>query len=61
MKDLLCVLGLVILLEGLPYFLSPAGMKRLMEAIPRIPDRSLRIWGLVAMVFGLLLVYIGRQ
>jgi|Deesub1362A_J573_1020465.scaffolds.fasta_scaffold00224_28 hypothetical protein len=61
MKEFLCLVGLVILLEGVPYFLAPRGMKRLMEAIPQIPERTLRVWGLAAMILGILLVYLGRR
>jgi len=61
MKDLLCVVGLVMLLEGIPYFVIPRRMKRLMEQIPKLPDATLRWWGFVAMVGGLFLVYLGRR
>ena len=60
MKDLLCALGLLLLLEGLPYFLSPSGMKRLMAQIPHLPNTTLRIVGFCAMLAGLMLVYFGR-
>jgi uncharacterized protein YjeT (DUF2065 family) len=60
-KELICLLGLVFLLEGGLYFLIPRGMKGLMERIPRMPDRTLRLWGLAAMLMGLFLVYAGRR
>jgi hypothetical protein len=60
MSDLLAMIGLVLLLEGLPYFVSPRGMKRLMAQIPDLSDGTLRLWGVTAMLGGLLLVYLGR-
>lgn len=61
MRDLVCAVGLVLLLEGIPYFIVPRGMKNLIQQIPRFPDATLRWWGLVAMVVGLFLVYLGRR
>ncbi len=61
MKELVALMGLVLLIEGLPYFLTPRGMKRMMALIPRLPERALRLWGMAAMIMGLLLVYLGRQ
>jgi len=60
MSDLLAAMGLVFLLEGLPYFVSPRGMKQLMARIPDLPDGTIRRWGMTAMLAGLLLVYLGR-
>jgi uncharacterized protein YjeT (DUF2065 family) len=61
MNDLLALLGLVAVVEGLAYFLFPGGMKRVMAEIPHMADRTLRLWGFTAMVLGLLLVYFGRR
>ncbi len=61
MKELLSLVGLVFMLEGVLYFLIPRAMKGLMERIPRMPDRTLRLWGLAAMLVGLFLVYAGRH
>jgi uncharacterized protein YjeT (DUF2065 family) len=60
MDFLLTVLGLVLVLEGMPWFLSPVGVKRLLRTIAATPDSSLRAVGLVFMLAGLLLVYLGR-
>jgi hypothetical protein len=61
MEDLMALVGLVLLLEGLPYFLSPGGMKRMTREILKASDRVLRLSGMAAMVAGLLLVYLGRR
>ncbi|MGV8081609.1 MAG: DUF2065 domain-containing protein [Syntrophales bacterium] len=61
MDFFLCVLGLVFIVEGLPYFAFPAQIKQYLVKLLEIPDRTLRILGLGAIVTGLLLVYFGRR
>lgn len=61
MKYFLCVLGMVMIIEGLPYFAVPEKMKTWVEKIIELPDGILRKFGLVLMLLGLLLVYLGRQ
>jgi len=61
MKFFLCVIGMVLIIEGLPYFAFPEKLKTYFQKIDAVPDSTLRILGLLAMIFGLLLVYIGRN
>ncbi len=61
MEFLFCVVGLVMIIEGLPYFAFPARMKFWIQKILTTPEGALRKFGLVLMTFGLLLVYIGRR
>lgn len=61
MKLLLCLLGLVLIVEGLPYFAFPDKMKKWMVTVQEIPDRHLRVAGFLAMALGLLMVYIFSQ
>jgi hypothetical protein len=61
MDFLLTVLGLVLVLEGMPWFISPARIKRLLLTIAATPDGSLRAVGLVFMLGGLVLVYLGQR
>ncbi|CAB1065254.1 hypothetical protein D1BOALGB6SA_10051 [Olavius sp. associated proteobacterium Delta 1] len=61
MKFFLCVVGMVMIIEGLPYFSFPEKMKFWIQKIAEIPDGSLRRFGLVLMVIGLVLVYFGRN
>ena len=58
MKYFLSVLGLVLIIEGIPYFASPEKMKQLMLKLPLIPSKSLRLFGLTAVIVGLLLIYL---
>ncbi|MCF8110633.1 MAG: DUF2065 domain-containing protein [Desulfobacteraceae bacterium] len=60
MEFFLCVIGMVMIIEGLPYFAFPDKMKEMMNQILELPDSALRKFGLILMVAGLLLSYIGR-
>ncbi|MFO8084339.1 MAG: DUF2065 domain-containing protein [Desulfobacterales bacterium] len=60
MDFFLCVIGMVMIIEGLPYFAFPDKMKQLVEKLLEIEDRSLRRFGFFLMGLGLLLVYMGR-
>jgi uncharacterized protein len=61
MKLLLCLLGLVLMVEGLPYFAFPGKMKKWMSTLREIPDSNLRVMGFVAMTLGLLIAYFFRE
>ncbi len=60
MDFFLCVVGMVMIVEGLPYFAFPEKMKFWVQRVVEMPDKSLRRLGLVLMLFGLGLVYLGR-
>lgn len=61
MDYLLCVVGMVMIIEGLPYFAAPEKMKSWIQKILIAPEGTLRRLGLVLMSIGLLLVYLGRR
>ena len=60
MKYFLCVLGMVFIIEGLPYFAFPEKLKAYLTKVLDMPDSTLRMLGMFAMITGLLLVYLGR-
>lgn len=60
MKYFLCVLGMVFILEGLPYFAFPDKVKAYLIKIQEMSDSTLRLLGLSAIITGLILVYFGR-
>lgn len=60
-KFFLCVVGMVLVLEGLPYFAFPEKLKSLYLKIQEASDTNLRMLGFLAMVIGLLLVYLGTS
>jgi uncharacterized protein YjeT (DUF2065 family) len=61
MKFFLCVVGMVMIIEGLPYFAFPEKMKIWIHKIAGTPAGSLRRLGLVLMMLGMVLVYFGRS
>lgn len=61
MKYFLCVLGMVFVVEGLPYFTFPDKLKAYLYRLVQIPDTTLRIMGAVAVALGLLLIYFGTR
>ena len=61
MDDLLTVLGLLLVLEGLPYFAFPERFKSWMAKVLDLPESTLRIYGLLSMVIGLFLIYLARR
>ncbi len=61
MEFFLCVLGMVMIVEGLPYFTFPARMKEMMRKVLEMPETGLQKFGFVLMIAGLLLVYIGKS
>lgn len=61
MKLLLCLLGLVLVVEGIPYFAFPDKMKRWMNQLQEIPNTHLRAMGFIAMCLGLVLAYLFKE
>lgn len=60
LKYFLCVAGLVLFIEGLPYFAFPGRLKKILEQMTQVPEPALRGLGLGAMALGLALVWLGR-
>ena len=61
MRYFLSVIGMVMIIEGLPYFAFPDRMKPWLQKLLETPDGALRRLGLGLMVVGLVLVYVGRS
>ena len=61
MDFFLCVLGMVMIVEGIPYFVFPDKMKIWVQKVIEMPDLQLRRTGLVLMGVGLFLVYAGKR
>jgi uncharacterized protein YjeT (DUF2065 family) len=60
MEYLITILGVVLIVEGIPWFLSPSKIKKLFSQLLILPDRTLRFYGLSMMLAGLLVVYLVR-
>ncbi len=57
-SDLFRAIALLMILEGILPFLRPAAMRRMMQSMIELDDRTLRITGLVIMLSGLSLLYL---
>lgn len=55
-NDLLAALAIYLVLEGLFPFLSPSRWRESMAMIARLPERQLRVAGLISMLAGLMLL-----
>lgn len=61
MDFFLCVVGMVMVVEGLPYFAFPEKMKAWVAKVLEMPENTLRRLGLGLMVVGIFVVYLGKQ
>lgn len=61
MKLLITLIGLVLVLEGLPYAASPESMQRWLRQILEMDPELLRRVGLAAMVVGFFLVFLAQK
>ncbi|MDH3888208.1 MAG: DUF2065 domain-containing protein [Gammaproteobacteria bacterium] len=59
-QDLLAALALVLVIEGMVPFLNPQSLRRLLETVSQLDDRTLRITGFISMLCGVLMLYIVR-
>ncbi len=57
----LAAAGLMMIFEGIPFFCFPVQYKEWAKKIPEFSNTTLRTIGLVAMIFGLGLVYVGKS
>jgi uncharacterized protein YjeT (DUF2065 family) len=55
-SDLLAAFALYLVIEGLLPFISPRNWKQSVELIAQLADRQLRIFGLISMLAGILLL-----
>ncbi len=63
MKFFLCVIGMVMIVEGLPYFAFPNKMKEMVSMLLSMDESVLRRFGFSLMLIGLFIVYfsMGKQ
>ena len=61
MKLLVTLIGLVLILEGLPYVASPESMQRWLRQILEMEPAQLRRIGVVAMVMGFVLCFLAQR
>lgn len=58
--ELFSALGLVLAVEGALYAAFPRVMRRALEALGTQPDQALRVGGLLALVTGVVIVWMVR-
>ncbi len=61
MKLFITLIGLILILEGLPYAASPEAMQRWLRQILEMPPEQLRRIGLIAMAIGFFLCYLAQK
>ncbi len=61
MTLVLLALGSVLIFEGLVYALAPSFLEQMLEMLRRIPEAALRQIGALAVVAGLILVWLAFQ
>lgn len=61
MKLFVTLIGLILVIEGIPYALSPEGMQKWLREVATMPPGLLRAIGLAAMALGLLLCYLTQR
>ena len=61
MSLVLLALGSVLIFEGLVYALAPSFLEQMLEILRRIPEAALRQLGALAVVAGLMLVWLSFQ
>jgi hypothetical protein len=60
-SELLAAVALVLVLEGVLPFLSPAVVRRMLARVAELGDRELRIGGFLSMLAGLILLLVARS
>ena len=53
-------LGLVLIIEGLVYALAPQLVEQMLEALRSVSPEARRLLGLLALITGLALVWLGK-
>ena len=61
MKLLVTVIGMVMVIEGLPYFAFPEKMKKYMKKMLEMEPGQLRIMGTISVIFGLFLCFLALR
>ncbi|MBF0178901.1 MAG: DUF2065 domain-containing protein [Magnetococcales bacterium] len=60
MKAFLSAFGLMLIMEGMPYFVAPERMRLWVIKIVELPDAILRRTGFALMAIGLLVIWLAR-
>lgn len=61
MKLLVSLIGVILVIEGLPYAAFPVPMQKWLKQISGMPPKLLRVLGVLAIVTGFLLCYLAQR
>ncbi len=61
MKLLTLLIGLVLILEGLPYVAAPEAMQDWLKKLSGIRPGQLRSMGLFAMIIGIIIIFVVQR
>lgn len=61
MDYFLSVLGMVFIIEAVPYILFPGKVKAFAQYIHEVPNSTLQAVGIIAAFAGLIIIYLGRN
>lgn len=60
MRDIIVAVGLFLVIEGLVYALAPSIVRTMAARLPEMTDQELRLFGLLAVSLGVLVVWLIR-
>jgi len=61
MKLLVLLIGMVLILEGLPYVAAPDMMRDWLAKLSQLPASQLRAFGLIAIGIGLFICFVAQR
>lgn len=61
MKLFLLLIGMILILEGLPYVASPESMQEWLKKLSEMEPKTLRNFGLVSMVIGFVICFVVQK
>lgn len=61
MKLLVTLIGLILVLEGLPYVAAPEAMQRWLRQLLELEPAQLRMMGIIAMIAGFIILLFARR
>jgi uncharacterized protein len=61
MSYFLSVIGMVFIIEAVPYILFPSKVKTFAQFVHTVPNSRLQATGIIAAFAGLLIIYLGRR
>ena len=61
MKLFITLIGLILVLEGLPYVASPEAMQKWLRQLTEMEPAQLRMMGMIAMIAGFAILLLARH